>query len=118
MEYSDDIVFFDDQTNEKLVFNFKTWILTIKGIIVNYAKKTEEEADNLIKEKIFIIPRDYTQVIFYSHETEYHWAMLVVYGEGYWHKGISSIEPHDYDEWNQNHRKINFLKQESFEFMD
>lgn len=37
-----------------------------------------------------------------SHETEYHWAMLGVYGEQYWLKGLSSETPVDYDEWYDN----------------
>ena len=37
-----------------------------------------------------------------SHETEYHWAMLGVYGEQYWLKGLSSEIPVDYDEWYDN----------------
>ncbi|WP_338307101.1 hypothetical protein [Escherichia coli] len=58
----------------------------------------------------------YNDVTFYSHEVEYHWAMLIAYGEFYWEKGISSQEPEGYFEWEAQYRKNHNLAEESFEF--
>lgn len=118
MEYKDDIKFTDSETGEVLIFNFKTWISVIQGIMMKYARKTEQEAKRLIEAKSFVIPQTYDQVIFYSHDTEFHWAMLVTYGEGYWQRGIDSNEPIDYLDWESQYRIDNSLKEESFEFID
>jgi hypothetical protein len=118
MEYIDNIKFLDKETEEQLIFNFKTWISVIQGIIIKYAKKTEQEARSLIEARNFVIPKTYDQVVYYSHETEFHWAMLITYGDTYWKNGISSDEPLDYIEWESQYRIDNSLKEESFEFID
>lgn len=118
MEYKDNIKFVDTETKEELIFNFKTWISVIQGIIIKYAKKTEQEARSLVEARNFLIPETYEQVIFYSHESEFHQAMLITYGEGYWQRGISSDEPSDYITWESQYRIDNSLKEESFEFID
>lgn len=118
MEYDDNIVFFDEETGDKLIFNFKTWILVIQGIIIKYANKTEEEASNLIKKRAFVIPQTYEQVTFYSHDIEFHWAMIIAHGDGYWQRGISSKEPSGYMDWESQYRIDNSLKEDSFEFVD
>ncbi|MFK7050534.1 hypothetical protein FLACOL_00248 [Flavobacterium columnare] len=117
MKYKDELVFIDNETGEKLIFNFNTWIEVIKGIIVKYTNKDSLEAEDLIMKRNFLMPETYNQVIFYSHDTEYHWAMLLVYGDNYWLNGINSDEPIDYLEWDQEYRKVNSLKEESFEFV-
>ena len=117
MILEDGIKFIDEETGDELIFNFRTWLEVIKGIIVKYANKTEEEAIDLINGKNFISPKSYTQAVFYSHEIEYHWAMLTVYKDGYWLKGNSSIEPEDYSKWEKEYRFKNSLKEESFEFI-
>jgi hypothetical protein len=117
IEYKDDIEYSDKETGDKLIFNTKTWISLIKGIINNYVHKSEYEANVIIEKSNLLIPKTYNQVIFYSHETEYHWAMLITYGEAYWLKGISSNEPIDYEEWEKRYRKISGLKKKSFEFI-
>lgn len=53
-----------------------------------------------------------------SHESEYHWAMLIAFGEQYWLKGISQDEPDDYFEWESKYKKIKGLAEESFIFLD
>ncbi len=58
----------------------------------------------------------YNDVTFYSHEVEYHWAILIAYGELYWEKGISSQEPEGYFEWEAQYRKNHNLAEKSFEF--
>ncbi|MCV9933855.1 hypothetical protein OIU80_16345 [Flavobacterium sp. LS1R47] len=118
MEYKDNIKFIDRETKEQLIFNSKTWISVIQGIIIKYVKKNEQEAKRLIEAKKIAIPETYEEVVFYSHETEFHWAMLITYGDGYWQRGISSDEPSDYTEWESQYRIDNSLKEESFEFID
>lgn len=118
MEYKDNLKYTDIETDEKLIFNFKTWILVIKGIIIKYADKTPSEADHLIEDRKFKLPESYDEVIFYSHEIEFHWAMLLAYGDGYWQRGISSEEPTGYMEWEFQYRIDNTLNEESFEFLD
>lgn len=118
MEYKDNMEFIDCETEERVIFNFETWISIIKGIIIKYGRKTEQEAKSLIEAKKIVIPETYEGVIFYSHETEFHWAMLITYGDGYWQRGISSDEPSDYTEWETQYRINNSLKEESFEFID
>lgn len=116
MELKNDLVYIDSLTNEKVIFNMKTWLLIIKGIIMQYAGKTEKEAQKIINESAVIIPTTYDQVVYYSHETEYHWAMLFTYGKGYWLKNISSIEPEGYDDWENQYRIDNKLVKPSFQF--
>ena len=115
-EYKDGLVFTDPDTNEQIVVNFKTWISILMGVIVEYGNKTLEEAEVLIGKRNFVIPESYSECVFYSHEVEYHWAMLLLYGEGYWNQGISTEEPENYSEWEKKYRDDNSLKAESFEF--
>ena len=78
------LVFSDNKTGDKVGVYYNTWLFIIRCILVKYAHKTTEEVDD---------------VIYISHETEYHWAMLGAYGEEYWLKGVSFPSPIDYDEW-------------------
>jgi len=116
--YKDGISYLDGETNEELIFNSYTWIKIIEGIIVNYGKRSEEEASDLINKRDFINPETYSQVICYSHDTEYHWAMLLTYGNNYWLNGISFERPDDYSIWEEKYREANSLKKNSFEFFD
>ena len=118
MEYKDNLKYIDKETDSALIFNFNTWISVIKGVMIKYAHKTEEEANHLIKERNFKLPESYDEVIFYSHDIEFHWAMLLAHGDGYWLRGISSEEPSDYIEWESQYRIDHALKEDSFEFID
>jgi len=44
------------------------------------------------------------------HDEEYHWAMILAYGEGYWHKGHTVDKPQDYYDWDEKYRNDNNLK--------
>lgn len=116
-EYKDELSFIDPDTGDQLIFNFKTWLSVIKGIIVEFGNKTQEEANALVEKRNFLIPESYIECIFYSHDVEYHWALLVLHGDQYWNRGISPDEPEDYDKWDFEFRKKHSLKEESFEFL-
>ena len=57
------------------------------------ANKKLNESD-LIK-----VPGSVDDVVFLSHELEFHWAMLLVHGNMYWTKGI----PCDYNEFKEEY---------------
>ncbi|SHO59313.1 hypothetical protein [Vibrio quintilis] len=117
----DGILFVNDKNiNETIKFNFYTWTELIKAILIKYAGKSEDEVNSLISNSPIINNAldGYMAAVVRCHETEYHLAMLIAYGEQYWLKGISSDEPDDYFEWEEGYRKEHNLAEESFEFSD
>ncbi|CAI1588396.1 hypothetical protein [Serratia fonticola] len=117
----DGIVFKDeDDPEETVVFNFHTWVEMLKAIIVKYANKKEEEAESMVLSSSLVCkPIDnYMAVCLRSHELEYHWAMLIAYGEQFWLKGVSSKQPDDYLMWDEKYRKDHNLAEESFVFSE
>lgn len=111
------LIFIDSKTGDKVGIYYNTWLFIIKCIIIKYTHKTAKEADDVLKKKFYNKPESYYEVVYMSHETEYHWAMLGVYGELYWLKGISSEPPADFDEWYDNCIKENKLHK-PFEWYD
>ncbi|PHM64985.1 hypothetical protein Xsto_02447 [Xenorhabdus stockiae] len=103
-----------------VIFNFYTWVELLKGIIVNYAKKSENEAEHLImNDPLIHMPiNNFRDVDFFSHELEYHWAMLIAYGPEYWTKGISARLPEDYMQWEENYIKEHKLAEDCFVYSD
>jgi hypothetical protein len=93
------LIFKDNQTGDNVGMYYNTWLLIIKCILIEYAYKTTEEANEVLKKHYYKKPKSYYEVLYLSHETEYHWAMLGAYGELYWLKGVSSQAPIDYDTW-------------------
>ncbi|MDR9946454.1 hypothetical protein MX989_10220 [Enterobacter sichuanensis] len=81
MKVIDGIRFND--SNESVVFNYYSWVELIKAIIVKYANKTEGEAERIVLASplVRITENDYMSVALRSHESEYHWAMLIAYGD-------------------------------------
>ena len=96
------LIFKDAKTGDKVGIYYNIWLFIIKCIIIKYTHKTSNEADDILKKIYYKKPESYYAVICMSHETEYHWARLGVYGEQYWLKGLSSETPVDYDEWYDN----------------
>lgn len=96
------LVFSDNKTGEKIGMYYNAWLFIIRCILVKYGHKTEAEADEILKKHYYKRPEDYDDIIYLSHETEYHWAMLGAYGEQYWLKGMSAEVPTDYNEWYEN----------------
>jgi len=107
-----------ENDQEVLIFNFYSWSKIIEAIIVKYADKSPHEARKLLLSSNVYkhAARSYLSAVLTAHETEYHWAMLIAYGELYWHRGIHSNEPQDFDEWEQQYRVEHQLAKESFEF--
>lgn len=108
MNITDGIRF--NNSNQTIIFNHYSWVELIKAIIVGYANKTESEAERIVLASplVRITENDYMSVALCSHESEYHWAMLIVYGDQYWTKGVSSNEPEGYFEWEKEYKeKIN-----------
>ncbi|MEQ9944759.1 hypothetical protein [Pectobacterium aroidearum] len=120
MDIIDGIRFENSHSSETVIFNFYTWVEVIKAIIVKYANKTEREAEHLVSmSPILCNPVDnYMSVVMRSHESEYHWAMLITYGEGYWENGVNLNEPDGYFDWENEYRKKNNLAEECFIFID
>lgn len=117
----DGVVFKDeDDPEETVVFNFHTWVEMLKAIIVKYANKKEDEAELMVLSSSLVCkPIDsYLAVGLRSHELEYHWAMLIAYGEQFWLKGVSSKQPDDYLILDESYRKDHNLAEESFVFND
>ncbi|MCP9270522.1 hypothetical protein M5U04_21255 [Xenorhabdus sp. XENO-1] len=116
----DGIVFIDeDDPNEKIIFNLYTWAEMLKAIIVKYANKSESEAEHLVLNHPAVCGKidDYMSVAMRSQEPEYDWAMMIVYGHGYWQKGIPSKEPEGFYEWDEQYRKDHHLAEFSIEFI-
>ncbi|MFH6965645.1 hypothetical protein [Flavobacterium sp. FlaQc-28] len=118
----DNILFINpDDTSKSIIFNLKSWIHIIEAIIEKYAGKTNKEAKDMLFSSFLIKnfhAENYNNVFFYCHESEYHWAMLISYGNLYWLKGISSDEPEGYFEWENQYRKKHNLAEESFVFSE
>ncbi|OTA15097.1 hypothetical protein Xbed_03621 [Xenorhabdus beddingii] len=116
----DGIIFIDENNpNIKRIFNFHTWVETLKAIIVKYGNKSENEAEHLVLNHPAVCsPIDsYMSVALLNHEPEYDWAMLIAYGHEYWLKGIPAYEPEGFDEWLEQYRKEHNLKEFSFEYI-
>ena len=118
MLVKDGLVFVDNDSNEEVVFNYYTFREIIVGILMQYAGETEAHARKLVESfSYFDKPIEtYSDVVFFSRETEYHWAMLIKHGDGYWLKGISPDLPEDYYEWEDKFIVENNLSKSSFEF--
>jgi hypothetical protein len=116
----DGLTFSDENSTDFVVFNYYTFREIIVGILIKYAKKSESDARLAVEQfKYFVKPiTTYNDVIFFSHETEYHWAMLIEQGDNYWLKGIPTEPPIDYDEWETDFILQNNLSDFTFEFSD
>ncbi|WP_340618492.1 hypothetical protein [Xenorhabdus entomophaga] len=113
----DGIVLTDEiDPNKKVIFNFYTWVEVLKAIIVKYANKSESEAENLLlNHPAVYLPTTYSNIWTLSHESEYEWAMAIVYGHGYWQRGIPAYEPEGFEEWEEQYRKEHNLAEFSFD---
>ena len=105
------LIFTDHKTGDKVGIYYNSWLSIIKGILIKYAHKSNEDINMIIEKKYYQRPENYYDVLAMSHELEYHWAMLGAFGEQYWLRGISSKEPNDYFEWRENYIKKDNLKE-------
>lgn len=108
-----------EKNGDVIIFNYYTWFQVIKGVMVEYANLTAEQAEKILMSSNLIKNQRpcYMSVALNAHATEYHWAMLLTYGEQYWLKGISSEEPEGYFEWEDCFRIKNNLEKYSFIFL-
>lgn len=115
----DGLEFLDDETNEKVVFNYYTFREILKGCIVHYGNTDLTSAEKSIAQwhalKVPIESVDH--VYFFSHEHPYHWAMICLHGEGYWQRypGLEKI-PTDFNQWEDNFVTQHNLCKTIFEF--
>ncbi|PWD59765.1 hypothetical protein [Pectobacterium parmentieri] len=117
---ADNLIFRDEKTGEVVIFNYFTWVEVIKGVIFKYTEKSKEDIDFLVASHSLVknANSNYISVVLCSHEVEYHWAMLIVYGELYWNYGVTQNEPDGYWDWETDYRKFNDLAEDSFVFID
>lgn len=114
----DGLLFIDEKNKElDVTFNYYTWIELLKGIMVKYGKLSVEEANHIaITNQLILTSADnYSEAIMTAHESEYHWAMSIAQGDGYWTRGFS-LKPEGYDEWEEQYIKENNLAESSFDF--
>ncbi|WP_103184849.1 hypothetical protein [Pectobacterium odoriferum] len=118
----DNLIFRDDNTRGEVVFNYLSWVDVIIAVIFKYTEKSKEECSYLVRSSQLIknAANSYMSVVLCSHEIEYHWAMLIAYGDLYWKNGVSQDEPDGYWEWEweSEYRKANYLAEESFIFIN
>ncbi|MDX6917655.1 hypothetical protein R9X49_21345 [Pectobacterium carotovorum] len=114
------LIFRDNNTGNKIVFNYLSWVDVITAVIFKYTDKSKEECSYLLRSSQLIknATNSYMSVVLCSHEIEYHWAMLIAYGDLYWKNGVSQDEPDGYWEWESEYRKANYLAEESFIFIN
>ncbi|CAH00434.1 uncharacterized protein KLLA0_D06193g [Kluyveromyces lactis] len=116
----DNVLFVDDDdTSETVIFNIRSWYLTLVGILVKYGSQSISDATTMLDNSWLIkgfCCETYKQVCLYSHEYEYYWAMLVLHGDLFWRRGISGDLPTGYDQWEQEYIRANGLAESIFEF--
>ena len=101
----DNMIFFNEDKSEKIIFHRRTWLNLIKGILTHYLRFSENYADSIIKNSSLCTGRDlnYYSVVMICHEEVYHWAMILAYGEQYWNVGYNYNLPDDYEIWKYNY---------------
>lgn len=96
-----DIIIVEDEV-EKTIFHFKVFCELLKECIAKYGNVAMDEAERLVGSfhPLQIPIKTTIEVVFFSHESIYHWAMLALYGKMYWIKHPECKEfPNDYEEW-------------------
>lgn len=109
----------DPDTGEVVVFHRGAFVALITGILVEYAHRSPAEAERLVAEHpLFSEPvSGVAGAVFFSHEHEYHWAMLIAHGDGYWRRGIASEPPAGYDAWERAFLARRGLPANAFEWV-
>jgi hypothetical protein len=105
---------FTHSDGDKVSVNYDDFCKIITGIIVKYGNTDVEEANEMVK-KSFLYndpPTTYEDICFLTQELDYHWAMTIAYGGGYWQKGIGvkSDLPEDFFDWYNKYLKDNELE--------
>lgn len=116
----DDMKFTDDN-GDSVIFNHYSFCEWLKWIIVKFANKTYTEAHSLVMASAHrTAPSDYDEVTIITHELEFHWAMLLVHGDLYWHKGIPSDYNNFLEEYLQWESEIaeRYNLKDSYEYIE
>lgn len=99
-----DIIVAEDE-DVKIIFHFKVFCELLKECISIYGNTTIENARQLVKNfHPLQQPISTTDdIVFFSHENIYHWAMIALYGETYWltHPEYEKL-PDSYEKWVEN----------------
>lgn len=109
----DGLVFInDDNPGEFVIVNFYTFVRIVKGIMIAYGKKSEDEAESIINNSAMLTvpPQNYLEACLLGHEEKYYWAMVISHGDRYFEKGLSYAAPDSYEEWESEYIKDNNLK--------
>ncbi|SCC12795.1 hypothetical protein GA0061071_106160 [Kosakonia oryzendophytica] len=117
----DGLLFVDENNpNDFIIFNFYTWVSIIKGIMVFYGQKTEDEAQRIINNTPLFTrpPQNYLEASLLGHEEEYYWAMVMSHGERFFDKGYSYTAPEGYLAWEDNYIQEHNLAKASLFFND
>ncbi|NDV57748.1 hypothetical protein [Bacteroides sp. 519] len=95
---TDNLRFEDDESG--VIFNHYSFCELVKHIMVKYGKISYDLATNKLNNSDLIkMPKSINEVLFLTHELEFHWAMLLTYGNMYWTKGI----PSDFNEFKEEY---------------
>ncbi|WP_324021344.1 hypothetical protein GC090_08240 [Pantoea sp. JZ29] len=110
----------ENNSNETVTVNFYSWVNLIKGIMIFYGMKTEDEAQSIIDDNPLFNnpPHDYFEACLLGHDDEYYWAMVMSHGDRYFEKGFSRVAPDDYYEWESNYLKEHGLASETLIFSE
>jgi hypothetical protein len=118
MEIEDGIIFQDEKTGKEITFNYKTFYEMVVACIEKYGRKTSQEAREIVNNSFIVKdpPTNLIKVRKLVHEYEYHWAMILLYGEGYWERIPGSYPPNEeYFQWSETYQKENNLAEDLFE---
>jgi len=117
----DGLVFInDDNPVESVIVNLYTFVSLVKGIMIAYGNKSEDEAESIINNAPMLTapPQNYLEACLLGHEEEYYWAMVISHGYRYFEKGFSYAALGSYDEWESKYIKDNNLKTNALIFKD
>lgn len=96
-----DIIIAED-TNEKVVFHFAVFYELLKECISKYGNISLEQAEQLVRNAGLFHQEinSVADITYFSHESSFHWAMIVLYGNEYWHTHPKyATLPTDYNAW-------------------
>lgn len=117
----DGLIYHDEETGEEWIFNYKTFYELVVGCVKKYGDKTDNEAREIV-DNSFIVnepPKNIMALRLLDHESEYHWAMILLHGEEYWQKIPNSYPPPDeYFAWCYQYQKQNNLAEDVIKIPD
>lgn len=89
-----------EDTETVVIFNHLSFCELLKHTMVKYGKVDYDLANKKLSNSFLSrIPRTINDIEFITHELEFHWAMLLAYGDMYWTKGIPSDTNEFHDEY-------------------